>query len=55
MKGTERERLFQGGTDDTKPRLRTPEEIMATYRKAGVISYDGFSLTSTVFHNLTAH
>lgn len=34
-KGTERERLFQGGTDDTKPRLRTPEEIMATYRKAG--------------------
>ncbi|XP_041023794.1 uncharacterized protein LOC121264600 [Juglans microcarpa x Juglans regia] len=33
--GTERERLFQGGTDDTKPRIRTPEEIVATYRKAG--------------------
>ncbi|XP_059428888.1 uncharacterized protein LOC132162629 isoform X1 [Corylus avellana] len=34
-KGTEREKLFQGGTDDSKPRIRTPEEIIATYRKAG--------------------
>ncbi|XP_057947771.1 uncharacterized protein LOC131143469 [Malania oleifera] len=37
-KGSERERLFQGGSAesaDTKPRLRTPEEIIATYRKAG--------------------
>ncbi|KAF6147020.1 hypothetical protein GIB67_036739 [Kingdonia uniflora] len=32
---TEREKLFQGATADTKPRLRTPEEIMAKYRKAG--------------------
>ncbi|KAF7825527.1 Syntaxin-binding protein 5 [Senna tora] len=33
---TDREKLFQGGTnDDVKPRLRTPEEIIATYRKTG--------------------
>uniref|UniRef100_A0A5B7BCF9 V-SNARE coiled-coil homology domain-containing protein n=1 Tax=Davidia involucrata TaxID=16924 RepID=A0A5B7BCF9_DAVIN len=32
---TEREKLFDGGATDTKPRLRTPEEIMAKYRKAG--------------------
>ncbi|KAI4353370.1 hypothetical protein L6164_002328 [Bauhinia variegata] len=32
----DREKLFQGGTsDDVKPRLRTPQEIIATYRKAG--------------------
>ncbi|RYR16107.1 hypothetical protein Ahy_B04g073062 isoform A [Arachis hypogaea] len=32
----EREKLFEGATsDDVKPRLRTPEEIMATYRKTG--------------------
>ncbi|KAH1199343.1 Syntaxin-binding protein 5 [Glycine max] len=33
----DREKLFEGGTnnDDIKPRLRTPEEIMATYRKTG--------------------
>ncbi|KAH1086971.1 hypothetical protein AAZX31_07G142000 [Glycine max] len=31
----DREKLFEGGTnnDDLKPRLRKPEEIMATYRK----------------------
>ncbi|KAK3042881.1 hypothetical protein RJ639_001154 [Escallonia herrerae] len=35
-KETERERLFEGGSSvDTKPRLRTPEEIMAKYRKSG--------------------
>jgi len=35
----DREKLFEGGTtkDDVKPRLRTPEEIMAAYRKTGVI------------------
>lgn len=35
----DREKLFEGGTnnDDIKPRLRTPEEIMATYRKTGVM------------------
>ncbi|GMN40348.1 hypothetical protein TIFTF001_009573 [Ficus carica] len=33
-KGSERERLFEGGSDDVKPRLRTPEEIMAAYGKA---------------------
>ena len=37
-KGTERERLFEGGSDDVKPRLRTPEEIMAAYGKARVMS-----------------
>ncbi|QCE11939.1 syntaxin binding protein 5 [Vigna unguiculata] len=33
----DREKLFEGGTnkDDVKPRLRTPEEIMAAYRKTG--------------------
>ncbi|XP_027349377.1 uncharacterized protein LOC113860986 isoform X2 [Abrus precatorius] len=33
----DREKLFEGGTnnDDIKPRVRTPEEIMATYRKTG--------------------
>ncbi|KAK7395097.1 hypothetical protein VNO78_15639 [Psophocarpus tetragonolobus] len=33
----DREKLFEGGTnnDDIKPRLRTPEEIMVTYRKTG--------------------
>lgn len=35
----DREKLFEGGTnnDDIKPRLRTPEEIMAAYRKTGVM------------------
>ncbi|XP_028760928.1 uncharacterized protein LOC114719585 isoform X2 [Neltuma alba] len=33
---TDRDKLLQGGTnDDVKPRMRTPEEIRATYRKAG--------------------
>lgn len=33
----DREKLFEGATnkDDVKPRLRTPEEIMAAYRKTG--------------------
>lgn len=35
-KKTERERLFDFEGADTKPRLRTHEEILATYRKAGV-------------------
>ncbi|XP_054783752.1 uncharacterized protein LOC129290785 isoform X2 [Prosopis cineraria] len=31
---TDRDKLLQGGTnDDIKPRMRTPEEIRATYRK----------------------
>jgi len=35
---SDREKLFQGGTnDDVKPRVRTPEEIMAAYRKTGVM------------------
>lgn len=33
-KRSEREQLL-GATDDMKPKLRTPEEIMAKYRKAG--------------------
>ncbi|KAI9115963.1 hypothetical protein K1719_012893 [Acacia pycnantha] len=33
---TDRDKLLQGGTnDDIKPRMRTPEEIRATYRKTG--------------------
>ncbi|CAH9089007.1 unnamed protein product [Cuscuta epithymum] len=32
---TERERLFDFESTDSKPRLRTREEIIATYRKAG--------------------
>lgn len=31
---TDRDRLFEGTTADTKPRTRTPEEIMAAYRGA---------------------
>ncbi|XP_052199360.1 uncharacterized protein LOC127806244 isoform X2 [Diospyros lotus] len=31
----ERERLFEGGSTDAKPRLRTAEEIRAKYRKPG--------------------
>ncbi|WJX82145.1 hypothetical protein P8452_64941 [Trifolium repens] len=32
----DRDKLFHGGTnDDVKPRVRTPEEIMAAYRKTG--------------------
>ncbi|XP_062002443.1 uncharacterized protein LOC133720246 [Rosa rugosa] len=31
---SERDRLFQGGTSDTKPRVRTAEEVKAKYRKA---------------------
>lgn len=38
-KGTERDRLFDGGTIDSKPKLRTAEEIRAKYRKDGVILY----------------
>ncbi|XP_024024685.1 uncharacterized protein LOC21391078 isoform X2 [Morus notabilis] len=34
-KGTERERLFDGATSDSKLRLRTADEIRAKYRKAG--------------------
>ncbi|PON86590.1 WD repeat containing protein [Trema orientale] len=32
-KGTERDRLFEGATSDSKPKLRTAEEIRAKYRK----------------------
>ncbi|KAI5670481.1 hypothetical protein M9H77_10845 [Catharanthus roseus] len=34
-KEAEREKLFEGGSTDTKPRLRTREEIIAKYRKTG--------------------
>ncbi|KAL9164964.1 hypothetical protein ABFS82_06G139200 [Erythranthe guttata] len=34
-KGTQREKLFEGGTVDTKPTARTREEIIAKYRKTG--------------------
>ncbi|XP_052172342.1 uncharacterized protein LOC127788266 isoform X2 [Diospyros lotus] len=34
-KGGEREQLLDGASADIKPRIRTPEEIMATYRKSG--------------------
>lgn len=37
-KEKERERLFEGGSTDTAPRLRTAEEIRAKYRKAGDVS-----------------
>lgn len=36
-KETDREKLL-GVPDDTKPRLRTPQEIIAKYRKATVKS-----------------
>ncbi|CAK7325875.1 unnamed protein product [Dovyalis caffra] len=32
-RGTERERLFEGGSTDSQPKLRTAEEIKAKYRK----------------------
>lgn len=34
-KGTERERLFEGASTATSPKVRTAEEIRAKYRKAG--------------------
>ncbi|XP_024981859.1 uncharacterized protein LOC112518409 isoform X1 [Cynara cardunculus var. scolymus] len=34
-KRTDREKLFDGDNSDVTPRLRTREEIIATYRKAG--------------------
>ncbi|KAL6980725.1 hypothetical protein U1Q18_022362 [Sarracenia purpurea var. burkii] len=34
-KETAREKLFEGGSTDTKPRMRTAEEIKAKYRKDG--------------------
>lgn len=34
-KEQERERLFEGGSTDSKPKLRTAEEIRAKYRKTG--------------------
>lgn len=36
-KETERDKLFEGATSDTQPRFRTPDEIKAKYRKAGVL------------------
>lgn len=47
-KGNERERLL-GAPDDTKPRLRTREEIIAKYRKTEVTSDDGFSLSNLLY------
>lgn len=44
---SDKEKLFQGGTnDDVKPRVRTPEEIMAAYRKTGVMLNSPFFLFS---------
>ncbi|KAJ4977644.1 hypothetical protein NE237_008424 [Protea cynaroides] len=37
-KETERQKLFEGGTADQKPRLRTPEEIIAKYRHGGDVA-----------------
>lgn len=37
-KELERERLFEGGSADSKPKLRTADEVRAKYRKAGVVS-----------------
>ncbi|KAI3470889.1 hypothetical protein Pfo_027552 [Paulownia fortunei] len=34
-KGTEREKLFEGGSTDAKPTVRTREEIIAKYRNTG--------------------
>ncbi|KAK4748221.1 hypothetical protein SAY87_014807 [Trapa incisa] len=34
LTGTEREKLFEGATDVSEPRIRTVEEIKAKYRKA---------------------
>jgi hypothetical protein len=32
-KGTERERLFEGASTDSQPKLKTADEIKAKYRK----------------------
>ncbi|KAK1396923.1 putative transducin family protein / WD-40 repeat family protein [Heracleum sosnowskyi] len=37
-KELERERLFEGGSADSKPKLRTADEVRAKYRKAGDVS-----------------
>lgn len=37
VKGTEKEKLFEGATDVSEPRIRTVEEIRAKYRKAEVL------------------
>ncbi|KAM1406799.1 hypothetical protein ACFXTH_001430 [Malus domestica] len=37
-KGTEKERLFEGASSDTKPKMRTAEEIKAKYRDIGDVS-----------------
>lgn len=39
-KRTEREKLL-GSSDETKPRIRSPKEIKAKYRKAVVIFHIG--------------
>ena len=38
-KEKERERLFEGGSTESKPKLRTAEEVRAKYRKTGVIIF----------------
>jgi len=51
----DREKLFEGGTnnDDLKPRLRKPEEIMATYRKTEVmLSWLTFPSFKTIDFNV---
>ncbi|KAI5346587.1 hypothetical protein L3X38_014466 [Prunus dulcis] len=37
-KGTEKARLFEGATSDTKPKMRTAEEIKAKYRDTGDVA-----------------
>lgn len=47
-KRTERQRLFGDGNDDWKPRTRTTEEILATYKFDGVISNENYFLSCIV-------
>ncbi|XP_059290189.1 uncharacterized protein LOC132043740 [Lycium ferocissimum] len=44
---TEREKLLDSEGDDAKPRLRTREEIIAKYRKAGSLIWSKFTGSST--------
>lgn len=37
-KGSEKKKLFEGSTSDTKPKMRTAAEIKAKYRETGVIT-----------------
>lgn len=39
---SERQRLFGDENDDWKPRIRTTEEILTTYKFSGVISNENY-------------